>query len=33
MLFAVSPIAQLERENCPRQKQRNEIGDNDWPRM
>ena len=33
VLTAVSPIAQLERENCPRQKQRDEIGDNDGPRM
>lgn len=33
MLTAVSPIAELERENCPRQKQRDEIGDNDRPRM
>ncbi len=33
VLTAVSPIAQLERENCPRQKQRDEIGHDDGPRM
>ena len=33
VLTAVSPIAQLERENCPREKQRDEIGHDDGPRM